>query len=190
MDVMSRIGYSLSLRGMPHVKHIIPDTRILTEGDWDILVAQCNRFVLAIGQIHTPDDRISAIREVTNRGGEFISIASPTAYIARTIELGKGAYIGHHAVINAWAAIGDYPILNTSCVIEHQAKVGNYCHISTGAVINGQASVGNRCFMGSNSVILQQINICDDVLVGAGSVVIADITEPGVYVGNPARKIR
>jgi len=28
------------------------------------------------------------------------------------------------------------------------------------------------------------------VVIGAGSVVTKDITEPGVYAGNPARKIR
>jgi acetyltransferase-like isoleucine patch superfamily enzyme len=30
--------------------------------------------------------------------------------------------------------------------------------------------------------------ICDDVVIGAGSVVTHDITEPGVYAGNPAQK--
>jgi acetyltransferase-like isoleucine patch superfamily enzyme len=28
------------------------------------------------------------------------------------------------------------------------------------------------------------------VVIGAGSVVTKDITEPGVYAGNPAKKIR
>ena len=33
------------------------------------------------------------------------------------------------------------------------------------------------------------VNICDNVVVGAGSVVTKDITESGIYAGNPARKI-
>jgi len=32
------------------------------------------------------------------------------------------------------------------------------------------------------------IEICDNVVIGAGSVVTKNITEPGVYYGNPARK--
>jgi acetyltransferase-like isoleucine patch superfamily enzyme len=34
------------------------------------------------------------------------------------------------------------------------------------------------------------VTICDNVVVGAGSVVTKDITEPGIYAGNPARLIR
>ncbi|GIS45095.1 MAG: hypothetical protein Ct9H90mP16_21650 [Candidatus Poseidoniales archaeon] len=33
------------------------------------------------------------------------------------------------------------------------------------------------------------VNICDDVVIGAGSVVTKDITEPGTYAGNPARRM-
>jgi len=34
------------------------------------------------------------------------------------------------------------------------------------------------------------VSICDGVVIGAGSVVTRDITERGIYAGNPARKIR
>ena len=34
------------------------------------------------------------------------------------------------------------------------------------------------------------VTVCDDVVIGAGSVVTKDITEPGTYVGNPARRLR
>ena len=43
-------------------------------------------------------------------------------------------------------------------------------------------------YVGSNSTLLP-VTICDDVVIGAGSVVTKDITEPGTYVGNPARKL-
>ena len=32
--------------------------------------------------------------------------------------------------------------------------------------------------------------ICDNAVIGAGAVVTKDITEPGTYVGIPARKIK
>ncbi len=34
------------------------------------------------------------------------------------------------------------------------------------------------------------VTICDRVVVGAGAVVTRDITEPGIYAGNPARLLR
>jgi acetyltransferase-like isoleucine patch superfamily enzyme len=49
--------------------------------------------------------------------------------------------------------------------------------------------VGNRVSIGSNATILP-VRICDDVVIGAGAVVTKNITQSGVYVGNPARKQR
>ena len=47
--------------------------------------------------------------------------------------------------------------------------------------------IGNRVSIGSNATILP-VTVCDDVVIGAAAVVTKNITEPGVYAGNPARK--
>jgi acetyltransferase-like isoleucine patch superfamily enzyme len=49
--------------------------------------------------------------------------------------------------------------------------------------------IGNHVSIGSNATILP-VRICDWVVIGAGSVVTKNITEPGIYAGNPAKKIR
>jgi acetyltransferase-like isoleucine patch superfamily enzyme len=49
--------------------------------------------------------------------------------------------------------------------------------------------IGNKVSIGSNATILP-VSICDHVVVGAGAVVTKDITEPGSYAGNPARRLR
>ncbi|MEL7193944.1 MAG: DapH/DapD/GlmU-related protein, partial [Bacteroidota bacterium] len=49
--------------------------------------------------------------------------------------------------------------------------------------------IGNHVSIGSNATILP-VQICDHVVIGAGSVVTKSITEPGIYVGNPAKKLR
>ena len=49
--------------------------------------------------------------------------------------------------------------------------------------------VGNKVSIGSNATIMP-VSICDDVVIGAGAVVTKDITKPGVYAGNPAKKLR
>ena len=50
-------------------------------------------------------------------------------------------------------------------------------------------NVGNNVSIGTNATILPVI-ICNNVVIGAGSVVTKNILEPGVYVGNPARKLK
>ena len=49
--------------------------------------------------------------------------------------------------------------------------------------------IGDRVSIGSNATLLA-VTICDDVVIGAGAVVTRDITERGIYAGNPARLLR
>jgi acetyltransferase-like isoleucine patch superfamily enzyme len=50
-------------------------------------------------------------------------------------------------------------------------------------------NIGNHVSIGSNATLLP-VNICENAVIGAGSVVTKDISEPGVYAGNPARLIK
>lgn len=49
--------------------------------------------------------------------------------------------------------------------------------------------IGDCVFIGVNSIIMPGLQICDSVVIGAGSVVTKSISRPGVYVGNPAKRI-
>jgi acetyltransferase-like isoleucine patch superfamily enzyme len=49
--------------------------------------------------------------------------------------------------------------------------------------------LGDRVSVGTNATVMP-VTVCDDVVIGAGAVVTKDITEPGTYVGNPARRLR
>ncbi|MUK26520.1 acyltransferase [Aliivibrio fischeri] len=53
-----------------------------------------------------------------------------------------------------------------------------------------KVKIADNIFIGVNSIILYGVNVCSNVIIGAGSVVSKNITEPGVYVGVPARKIK
>ena len=48
--------------------------------------------------------------------------------------------------------------------------------------------IASNVYIGSNSTILP-VKICSNVVIGAGSVVTKDISKPGNYAGNPAKKI-
>ena len=49
--------------------------------------------------------------------------------------------------------------------------------------------LGDNVVIGSNSVIVGPVDICDNVIVGSLSLVNRSITEPGLYVGTPVRKV-
>lgn len=49
--------------------------------------------------------------------------------------------------------------------------------------------LGDNVVFGTGSIILGPVQICDNVIIGAMSLVNKSIMEPGIYVGNPIKKI-
>jgi serine acetyltransferase len=49
---------------------------------------------------------------------------------------------------------------------------------------------GDNVVIGANSVVVGPVDICDNVIVGAMSLVNRSISEPGVYVGVPVRRVK
>lgn len=191
IDVVEQFTtYSISLQGRVSVERVVEDTRKLTKDDWLELCSQYEAFIVSVGQIKSVVDREAIVSKLQSLGAGTPTIISPKAYVSPRVQIGKGTVIMHNAAINTGARIGDFCIINTGAILEHDAKVGDFCHISTGAVVNGEAKVGSRTFIGSNAVVLNQIKIGSDVVLGAGSVAIYDITEPGIYRGNPAGRIK
>jgi len=113
-----------------------------------------------------------------------------SAVVETYTSLGNSNQIFANAVINAGAKIEQNNIINTGCILEHEVIIGSHNHISVNSTICGRVKIGNNCFIGAGTVIIDKLTICDNVLIGANSVVIKNISESGVYVGNPARRIK
>lgn len=120
-------------------------------------------------------------------------------------EIGDDCFIGPFTEVQKTARIGARTRVQSHAFVCELVTIGEDCFIGHGAVFindtfsNGGPArgdkelwratvVGNRVSIGSNATILP-VRICDDVVVGAGAVVTRDITEPGFYVGNPARRL-
>ncbi len=85
---------------------------------------------------------------------------------------------------------GSCVIVNLNATIGHDCVIGDFATISPGANISGNVTLGKRCYIGTGAAIIEGVTICDDVVIGAGAVVVKDITEPGTYVGVPAKRIK
>ncbi len=148
--------------------------------------ANQSEFMVTVGQLKTPDLRIKLFGMLREAGCRLATIISTSAHVSKYSCIGEGTVVMNNAVVNADVNIGCGCIINTFANIEHDATIGDYCHISTGAMINGGVEISNGTFIGSQSVVNLYLKICERTLVGSGSVVIKDITESGLYVGNPA----
>jgi len=110
------------------------------------------------------------------------------------VVLEDDVYIGANAVIQRGrideTVIGKGSMISSLCVVGANTIIGQNCTITIQAGISGSVRIGDRCWIGIGAIVRDYVSICDDVLVGMGSVVTKDITEPGVYAGNPCRFLR
>jgi len=112
----------------------------------------------------------------------------PFVEIQRNVTIGCNCKIQSHSFICELVDVGD------NVFIGHGVMFINDL-FSQGGPANGDKNlwkatkIGDNVSLGSNATILP-VQICSNVVIGAGSVVVKNIDEPGVYVGNPARKIK
>ena len=115
------------------------------------------------------------------------SFVGPFVEIQKGVKIGKNCKVQSHSFICELVTVGDNTFIGHGVMFINDL-------FSSGTPANGDKSlwksttVGNNVAIGSNATILP-VTICDNVVIGAGSVVTKDITEPGVYAGNPAKKM-
>jgi len=144
----------------------------------------------------------SSVRDVLF--GDNVHLVEPVNLYECTI--GDNCFIGPFVEIQRGVTIGSRTKVQSHSFVCSLVDIGNDCFIGHGVMfINDKfsgggpaggdsekwqaTSIGNNVSIGSNATILP-VNICANVVIGAGSVITRDITEPGVYVGNPAKKIK
>lgn len=120
---------------------------------------------------------------------DLATVISPKATVGLGAVVGRATLVCHGVHIGPDARVGCGVILNTHSVIEHEVEIGDFSHISVNATIAGRTQVGANVMVGAGAILIDSVKVCDDVIVGAGAVVTSDITEPGTYVGIPARRI-
>jgi acetyltransferase-like isoleucine patch superfamily enzyme len=115
-------------------------------------------------------------------------------FIGPFVEIQKQVTIGQRCRIQSHTFICELVTIGDDCFIAHGVMFIND-RLATGGPAGGDKSlwnsttVGNKVSIGSNATILP-VNIVDRVVIGAGAVVTRDLTQPGIYAGNPARLLR
>lgn len=136
--------------------------------------------------------------------GDDVRIVEPANVYECT--LGDGCFVGPFVEIQKGVEIGARTRVQSHAFICELVRIGADCFIGHGVMfvndlfaIGGPARgrrdlwmstrIGDRVSIGSNATVLP-VSICNDVVIGAGAVVTRDITQPGIYAGNPARLLR
>ena len=137
--------------------------------------------------------------------------------IGDNVKVGDSVLIGHHCIIEDDVTIGDNVTLQGNIKIASGTAIEDDCVLKHGTILTNNALlkknvfmgpntitlggtherktehgtvIGANCYIGGGSQIAANKKLCDNVTTGALSFVNRDITEPGIYVGIPVRKLR
>lgn len=143
-----------------------------------------------------------SIRDVTF--GEEVTVVKPVnlyecsigdkTFIGPFVEIQKGVKIGKRCKIQSHSFICELVTIGNDCFISHGVMFIND-RFEEGGPAGGEKSkwartvIEDSVSIGTNATILP-VHICEGTVIGAGAVVTSDIEDPGVYVGNPARRLR
>jgi acetyltransferase-like isoleucine patch superfamily enzyme len=138
------------------------------------------------------------------RFGEAVKVVQPVnlygcsigdnTFIGPFVEIQKDVRIGKNSRIQSHSFICEGVVIGDQCFIGHGVMFINDL-FQTGGPARGEKSlwkqtvIGHNVSIGSNATILP-VTICDNAVIGAGAVVTKNISQPGIYAGNPARLLR
>lgn len=151
-----------------------------------------NKTILLEAQIKdvTFGENVKVVKPVNIYGCEIGDNAfiGPFVEIQKSVKIGKNCKVQSHSFICELVTIGDNTIIAHGVMfINDLFKIGGPANGDKS--LWGRTVIGNNVSIGSNATILP-VSICDNVVIGAGAVVTRDITESGIYAGNPAKKLR
>jgi acetyltransferase-like isoleucine patch superfamily enzyme len=135
-------------------------------------------------------ERVVIVRPV-NLYGCFIG---DDAMIGPFVEVQRGVRIGNRTRIQSHAFVCERVTIGDDCFISHGVMFINDTFDRGGPARGDRTmwkgtTVDRNVSIGTGAVILP-VRICAGTVIGAGAVVTRDIDVPGIYAGNPARRLR
>jgi len=119
----------------------------------------------------------------------FTTLIHPRAVVSKFTEIGEGSIIAPGAIVSCDTQMGKHAHINYNATIGHDCTIGDFFTASPGVNISGKCRLEECVFFGANATIKEKLSVNSNATIGMGAVVVKDITEAGVYIGNPARKL-
>ncbi len=123
-------------------------------------------------------------------GTGFRTIVAEGTFVSPSASIGPGSMLAPGSAVTAGAELGAHVVLGLGSSVSHDSTVGDFGTLAPGARVSGGCSIGAGVFLGTGALVSHGVSIAAGTVLGAGAVVVDDITEPGVYVGAPARRVR
>ena len=150
----------------------------------DYQIKEDDVFICALGD---PKWKKHYSEMIINKGGKFISIIHPTAYVGLNTSIGIGCILCANVRISCDVKVGNYNTFQPFTVVGHDVTIGNYNHFNTYSFMGGFVDIRNEVTLHTGAIIHPHKKVLNGSIVGAGAVVIRNVKENSTVYGNPAR---
>jgi UDP-3-O-[3-hydroxymyristoyl] glucosamine N-acyltransferase len=132
------------------------------------IVEQSDNKVLAFGGM---DCEKLEQRVIERPDGIYPNIVNSKAYTElwdwkRT----KGVQVLANAAIMNNVTLGDFCIINTGAIIEHDSVIGTGVHVAPGAIVLGNCKIGEYSFIAAGAIVIQGCTVPPRTFVKAHSI--------------------
>jgi sugar O-acyltransferase (sialic acid O-acetyltransferase NeuD family) len=143
-----------------------------------------DRFLVAIGD--PPIHRLLT-EQIAQRGGRFLTLLHPRAYVALTAFIGEGTIVAPFAFVGPHARVASHVVLNIYASVGHDARVEAHTIFAPYATVNGHVVVESEVLLGTHATVTARKHISHAAKISAGSVVYQDVPARALALGNPAK---
>ncbi len=143
--------------------------------------------IYAICSLGVSKTRKKVIEKVINPLVKYASLVDPDARVYKDAEVGEGSIICGGSILAINAKVKRHVVVNLNCTLGHDDVIEDYCVVNPGVNVSGKVVVGPCSDLGTGTRVIQGLRVGPDVTIGAGGIVVRDATEPGIYVGVPAK---
>jgi sugar O-acyltransferase (sialic acid O-acetyltransferase NeuD family) len=140
--------------------------------------------LLAIGVAYV---RRMVAEGLNSRGADFVTLVHPTAVVADSACVGRGAIICPGAIVSESAAVGACVLVNYHASLGHDSTAGDFAVLSPYATLGGGAAIGDDVFLGLHASVGPGRTVGARSKVSANSCVLSDTPPDSIIYGVPGR---
>lgn len=123
--------------------------------------------------------------------GSDVAIGFGTVFAMRGSRIGRDTYIGTYCTVGI-GDIGDSVLIGSNVDLIGGPKVHLYGRTDVPIKQQGgeavRVKIGSGSWVGNSAVVMADVG--EECIVGAGAVVVDECEDWGIYVGNPAKRVR
>ena len=137
-----------------------------------------------------PIARKALCEKVRSGGYRLANVIDKTAVVSPSAQLGEGVIVYPFVLISSDTKIGNNVLIYCHTTVAHDSIIGEGSVLSIGVIVSGNCSISNYCFIGAGATIREKIDIGEWNIIAMSSVVCKCASQNGIYMGNPAKRVR